>query len=63
MPSRGFQSSTAYTMTIGLGKNKQVDSLMIRYPNSNVYKTTTVAVDTLLVFDQKDAVVGVSTYF
>lgn len=33
-PSKGFQSSTEYVQTIGLGQNKSVDSVVIHWPNA-----------------------------
>lgn len=37
-PSKGFQSSTEYPQTIGLGKINKVDSLLIIWPNNTVSK-------------------------
>ena len=34
IPSRGFQSSVDYVMTIGLGNNESVDSLRVIWPNN-----------------------------
>jgi enediyne biosynthesis protein E4 len=36
MPSRGFQSSMEYKLTVGLGKNTKVDSVRVQWPNSQV---------------------------
>lgn len=35
-PSRGFQSSTEYKQTIGLGKSAKIDSIRIVWPNGTV---------------------------
>ena len=54
-PSRGFQSSMDYTMTIGLGKIKKVDSIRIIYPNNYTQKLTNVEVNQTLTLNQADA--------
>ncbi len=57
IPSRGFQSSIEYVMTIGLGKTKAIDSMRVIFPNR---KTTTVKdlkLNSLITLDQKDAIV------
>ncbi|MFN3851205.1 MAG: VCBS repeat-containing protein [Spirosomataceae bacterium] len=36
MPSRGFQSSTEYPITVGLGKAQKVDSVQIRWNDGRV---------------------------
>ena len=55
MPSRGFQSSVEYPMTIGLGEVKELDSLRIIWPNDYTEKLTNVKVNRTLVFDQLEA--------
>jgi enediyne biosynthesis protein E4 len=52
-PSKGFQSSTEYTQTIGLGKGK-VDSLVIFWPNNTVSSYKNVKLNTLLEYDISD---------
>jgi hypothetical protein len=58
-PARGFQSSTEYPMTIGLGKIAQIDSIHIMWPNRKVTRTARVKADTTLNFAIKDAVEAV----
>ena len=55
IPSRGFQSSVDYVMTIGLGDNKKVDSIRVIWPNSKTVKLVDVKSDQLLELEQKDA--------
>ncbi|MEO6286180.1 MAG: VCBS repeat-containing protein [Dyadobacter sp.] len=55
-PARGFQSSTEYPMTIGLGKITQIDSVHIMWPNRKVTRTAKFKTDTTLNFAIKDAV-------
>lgn len=38
IPSRGFQSSMDYKVVVGLGKNKQVDSMIIQWPDLSYSK-------------------------
>ena len=54
-PSRGFQSSMDYTMTIGLGKAEKVDSLRVIWPDDHSQKFTNLAVNQLLDLKQTDA--------
>ena len=54
-PSRGFQSSMDYTMTIGLGDVTKVDSIRIIYPNNYTQKLTDVKVNQTLTLNQADA--------
>lgn len=55
MPSRGFQSSVDYDMTIGLGSIEAIDSLRVMWPDDRTVKLTNVSVNQTLSFDQKDA--------
>ncbi|MDY8134746.1 VCBS repeat-containing protein [Aquimarina sp. 2201CG5-10] len=55
IPSRGFQSSTEYTMTIGLGKSKKIDSIQITYPDTRINTIKDVVLNTTLELNQKDA--------
>lgn len=60
IPSRGFQSSTEYTITMGLGGETVLDSLKITWPDGYVNVLKNVSVDTTLVFDQKDSYLPVA---
>jgi hypothetical protein len=56
IPSRGFQSSMDYTMTIGLGDIEKIDSLRVIWPNDKTVKLTDVMVNQTLSLKQSDAV-------
>lgn len=55
MPSRGFQSSMDYVITLGLGKYKQIDSIRVIWPNSTTQKLSKVTSNQLLVLKQSEA--------
>jgi hypothetical protein len=55
IPSRGFQSSMEYDMTIGLGASKEVDSIRVIWPNDQTQLLTTVATNQHLTLKQEDA--------
>lgn len=51
-PSRGFQSSVDYKTVIGLGQVKDLDSLVIEWPDLTYTKVLRPAVDTLLIIQK-----------
>lgn len=55
MPSRGFQSSMEYTLTIGLGETKKADSLMIVWPNDMKQVIKDVKANQTLILNIQDA--------
>ena len=55
MPSRGFQSSVGYGMTIGLGRAERVDTLSIFWLNGKRQVLTNIPVDTTLMIDHTQA--------
>jgi len=55
IPSRGFQSSMDYVMTIGLGKAEKIDSLRVIWPDDFTEKLTDIKVDQLLTLKRSDA--------
>lgn len=55
MPSRGFQSSMDYVMTIGLGKAEKIDSLRVIWPDSKTQKLTEISVNKTVTLKQKEA--------
>ncbi len=55
IPSRGFQSSIEYTMTVGLGKNQAIDSLQVIFPNGKTQIVKDITLNSLIVLDQKNA--------
>lgn len=54
-PSRGFQSSTEYPFTIGLGKIDRIDSIRVLWPNRKLSRLTDIRPDTMLTFAIADA--------
>ncbi len=55
IPSRGFQSSTDYVMTFGLGTTGKVDSIRVIWPNGKTQKLTGIAVNQTIKLDIADA--------
>ncbi len=55
IPSRGFQSSMDYAMTIGLGDATQIDSLRVVWPDDRTQKLTDLSVDQTLVISYEEA--------
>tara|TARA_B100000787_G_C16199343_1_gene303795 strand:- start:22630 stop:25986 length:3357 start_codon:yes stop_codon:yes gene_type:complete len=55
MPSRGFQSSMDYLMTIGLGEAKVIDSLRVIWPDNTTQKWENVSTNTTLTLKQLEA--------
>lgn len=55
IPSRGFQSSMDYVMTIGLGTAKTIDSIRVIWPNDLTQKLVGVETNKLLTLKQSDA--------
>ena len=54
-PSRGFQSSMEYPLTIGLGDNKVVDSLRVIWPNNTTQLLTDIKANTTLKLNESEA--------
>ncbi|MDH7447930.1 VCBS repeat-containing protein [Aquimarina sp. 2201CG14-23] len=55
IPTRGFQSSIDYIMTIGLGKTKKVDSIRAIYPNGKSELLQNITLNSQVELDQKNA--------
>ncbi|MDO6432049.1 VCBS repeat-containing protein [Flavitalea sp. BT771] len=55
VPSRGFQSSVDYRITIGLGQSPDIDSLIITWPDLSTTRIAHPAVDTLHTIQQSTA--------
>ena len=55
IPSRGFQSSVDYAMTIGLGNSKNIDSLRVIWPDDKTQKFTNIQANQVLTLNQSDA--------
>lgn len=55
MPSRGFQSSMDYVMTIGLGEYAKIDSVSVLWPDNKVTILQNVKVNQKLILSQSDA--------
>lgn len=60
-PSRGFQSSTEYTQTIGLGTSPRVDSVRVTWPDDRISVVRTPKAGTTLTLAHTDALVSPST--
>ncbi len=54
-PTRGFQSSVDYTMVIGLGETRVIDSLHVRWPIGGETKMYEVTANQWLKLDEADA--------
>ena len=55
IPSRGFQSSMDYTMTIGLGTINTIDSLRVIWPDDHSQKFQSIETNKTLILKQEDA--------
>ncbi len=55
IPTRGFQSSVEYVMTIGLGKMETVDSMRVIFPNKKTMLLKDVQLNSLVRLDQQEA--------
>ncbi len=55
MPSRGFQSSVDYIMTIGLGKNTAIDSLRVIWPDDSTQKFNNIKTNQFLTLKNSEA--------
>jgi hypothetical protein len=54
-PTRGFQSSVDHVLTIGLGKNEMIDSLIVAWNNGNSQLLTNVKANQFLTLKQSEA--------
>lgn len=55
-PNRGFQSSVDYSVVVGLGKYKTVDSIQVQWPNDAYTKLYNVKTNSFLRLRQSDGV-------
>ncbi|NQZ44296.1 MAG: VCBS repeat-containing protein [Flavobacteriaceae bacterium] len=55
VPSRGFQSSIDYTMTLGLGASTKLDSIRVVWPNDKTQILVDVQANQVLTVDQATA--------
>lgn len=55
IPSRGFQSSMEYGMTIGLGNSKKIDSIRVVWPNDATQLLKNIDVNQTLTLDIANA--------
>jgi hypothetical protein len=55
IPSRGFQSSMDYPMTIGLGSVEKVDSIRVIWPNDKTTQLLNIAANQTLLLKQSEA--------
>ena len=56
MPSRGFMSSVDSKLLFGLGEAAQVDSIIIKWPDTKISVVGTTAANQELVFHQSEAI-------
>ena len=56
MPTRGFQSSMDPRLHFGLARSRQIDSLVVIWPDRRYQVLTNVAADQLITLSQGDAV-------
>ncbi len=55
MPSRGFQSSMDYIMTLGLGNHEKLDSIRVVWPNDRTELLADVTANQMLNIKQQNA--------
>ncbi len=55
IPSRGFQSSTDYTLSFGLGKLDKIDSISVLWPNGTYSMNYNNLLDTTIQFNIREA--------
>ncbi|NER14641.1 CRTAC1 family protein [Leptobacterium flavescens] len=55
IPSRGFQSSMDYPMTIGLGKAKTIDSIRVIWPDDRTQKLVNISANQQLQLKHSEA--------
>jgi hypothetical protein len=55
IPSRGFQSSMDYVMTVGLGTSNTIDSLRIIWPDAKTQILNNIQINTTLTLKQAEA--------
>jgi hypothetical protein len=55
-PTRGFLSSVSDVLHFGIGASKNVDSILVRWPDMSTQLIKNVAADKLLTLEMKDAV-------
>ncbi|MBW2936862.1 VCBS repeat-containing protein [Aureisphaera sp. CAU 1614] len=54
IPSRGFQSSMDYPMTIGLGNTKKIDSIRVIWPDHTTSKMEQINANQVITFKHKE---------
>lgn len=61
IPSRGFQSSMDYVMTLGIGKSKKLDSIRVVWPDDRTQKLVNIEPNQVvtLTHEESDAVYSV----
>lgn len=58
MPMRGFQSSMDYKMIIGMADNKQLDSLIVTWPDERRESLKAIPSHASIILDQNNAMVS-----
>lgn len=52
IPTKGFQSSVAYPLTVGIGNATKVDSVQVVWPDQRLSVTKDVAINSLNIIDE-----------
>jgi enediyne biosynthesis protein E4 len=60
IPTRGYQSSVSYSLHIGIGKVKEIDSVKVVWPSGRVSILKTIRANQVIRIDEKDAQAEVS---
>lgn len=55
IPTRGFQSSIDYTMSIGLGTHSIIDSMLVVWPDNHQTKIDSIIVNKTMILKQSEA--------
>ena len=55
MPTRGFQSSTEYPLTIGVGNQPKIDSLRVIWPNNKSQTLKQLTLNSKVILKQSEA--------
>ena len=55
IPSRGFQSSVDYQLVFGLGQQKKIDSITVRWPDQKITTLLNPLLDTIITVDESGA--------
>ncbi|MEM0518653.1 VCBS repeat-containing protein [Aequorivita flava] len=60
--TRGYQSSVSDVLHFGLGKNEQIDEVIVQWPDGKISKLNNISSNQMLNIDYNTAIVGTVTY-